>query len=146
VANKEYEDAVALFQLALELPGSGAFRLEGTVKEYRCPSEGEENAALYNTACCYALLGKRVGASLCGMDPVLLGKVCSIRGLAAVGPASMSLGLAGMPPCASTALLNTGVSRRASACMSASAAGCLFIGKCHRGANPLQLNACIAQD
>lgn len=37
-------------------------RLSGSVREYSCPSEGEENAALYNMACCWAALGqKQVG-------------------------------------------------------------------------------------
>lgn len=29
------EEAIALFQLALELPGNGAMRFAGTVREYR---------------------------------------------------------------------------------------------------------------
>lgn len=31
----EAQAAVALFQAALELPGNGAFRMSGTVREYR---------------------------------------------------------------------------------------------------------------
>lgn len=49
--------AIALFNLALELPGNGAFRLPGRAREYSCPSDSEERAALYNLACCYAAKG-----------------------------------------------------------------------------------------
>lgn len=49
----KYQDAVQMFQLALELPGSGVMRIAGSPKEISCPSEGEENAALYNMACAY---------------------------------------------------------------------------------------------
>ena len=34
--------------LRLQLPGSGVMRMSGSVREYSCASEGEENAALYN--------------------------------------------------------------------------------------------------
>jgi hypothetical protein len=34
-------------------------RLSGSVREYACASEGEENAALYNMACCWAVLGQK---------------------------------------------------------------------------------------
>lgn len=37
-------------------------RLAGSPKEYSCASEGEENAALYNMACCWAALGQRASA------------------------------------------------------------------------------------
>ena len=37
-------------------------RMSGSVREYSCPSEGEENAALYNLACCYAALGQKQAA------------------------------------------------------------------------------------
>ena len=37
----------------------------GTVREYSCPSEGEEHAALYNMACAYARLGQRGPALTC---------------------------------------------------------------------------------
>lgn len=46
-------------QLSLELPGAGVMRLAGSPKEYSCASEGEENAALYNMACCWAALGQK---------------------------------------------------------------------------------------
>ena len=37
-------------------------RMSGSVREYSCASDGEENAALYNMACCWAKLGqKQVG-------------------------------------------------------------------------------------
>ncbi|PSC71097.1 Tetratricopeptide-like helical [Micractinium conductrix] len=58
----EYQTAVDLFQLSLELPGSGVMRMSGSVREYSCASEGEENAALYNMACCYAALGQKQAA------------------------------------------------------------------------------------
>ena len=35
-----------MFNLALELPGNGAYRLPGSPREYLCPSDAEENAAL----------------------------------------------------------------------------------------------------
>lgn len=54
-----------MFQLALELPGSGMMRMAGSPKEYACPSNGEENAAMYNLACCYAQLGKLEAALTC---------------------------------------------------------------------------------
>lgn len=44
---------------AAQLPGSGVMRLSGSVREYSCASEGEENAALYNMACCWARLGEK---------------------------------------------------------------------------------------
>lgn len=44
---------------AVQLPGSGVMRLSGSVREYSCASEGEENAALYNMACCWARLGQK---------------------------------------------------------------------------------------
>lgn len=38
-------------------------RMAGSPKEYSCASEGEENSALYNMACCWAALGqKQVGS------------------------------------------------------------------------------------
>jgi hypothetical protein len=49
--------AIALFNLALELPGNGAFRLPGRAREYSCPSDKEEQAALFNLACCYCAKG-----------------------------------------------------------------------------------------
>jgi hypothetical protein len=60
-----YEAAVELFQLALELPGSGAMRMAGSPKEYACASEGEEEAALYNMACAYCRMSPpKVGPAL----------------------------------------------------------------------------------
>lgn len=53
-----YEAAIALFIKALELPGSGGMRVKGQAREIACASEGEENSALYNMACCYAQLGE----------------------------------------------------------------------------------------
>jgi len=32
----EYQAAIDLFNLALELPGNGAYRLPGSPREYRC--------------------------------------------------------------------------------------------------------------
>lgn len=55
----QYREAIDMFQLSLELPGSGVMRLSGSVREYSCASEGEENAALYNMACCWARLGQK---------------------------------------------------------------------------------------
>ncbi len=37
----------------------------GTVREVSCPSDGEEQAALYNMACSYAQLGQREAALTC---------------------------------------------------------------------------------
>lgn len=59
-----YQAALDLFQLALELPGSGYMRMSGSPKEYSCASEGEENAALYNMACCWVALGQKQASSL----------------------------------------------------------------------------------
>ncbi|KAI3436014.1 hypothetical protein D9Q98_002071 [Chlorella vulgaris] len=59
---KDYRAAIDLFQLALELPGSGLMRMSGSVREYSCASEGEENSALYNMACAWAALGEKQSA------------------------------------------------------------------------------------
>jgi hypothetical protein len=63
--------AIAMFNLALELPGNGAYRMPGSPREYSCPSDAEETAALYNMACCYSALGQTqryaAGSSLCGL-------------------------------------------------------------------------------
>ncbi|KAK9838273.1 hypothetical protein WJX81_001677 [Elliptochloris bilobata] len=59
------EAAIELFQAALELPGNGAFRMSGTVREYRCASDAEEQSALYNMACAYTGMGKRDSALTC---------------------------------------------------------------------------------
>ena len=61
----EFEQAVDMFQLSLELPGVGFMRMDGSPKEYACASEGEENAALYNMACCYCKMGKPEAALTC---------------------------------------------------------------------------------
>ena len=54
-----------MFQLALELPGSGFMRMAGSPKEYACASEGEEQAALYNMACSYCRMGQPSAALTC---------------------------------------------------------------------------------
>ncbi|GAB4821982.1 hypothetical protein N2152v2_009028 [Parachlorella kessleri] len=66
----DYQAAIELFETALELPGSGVMRVSGTVREYSCPSEGEEHAALYNMACAYARLGQR-GPTLTCLEGLL---------------------------------------------------------------------------
>mmetsp|Transcript_25654 Transcript_25654/g.48626 ORF Transcript_25654/g.48626 Transcript_25654/m.48626 type:complete len:230 (-) Transcript_25654:322-1011(-) len=53
----DYEGAVELFREVFTLPGSGAMRYQGTLREISCASNGEENAALYNIACSYAKMG-----------------------------------------------------------------------------------------
>ncbi|GAX77437.1 hypothetical protein CEUSTIGMA_g4882.t1 [Chlamydomonas eustigma] len=64
--NKQlYQEAVDMFNLALELPGQGAYRLAGSVREYSCPSDAEENAALYNMACAYCKMGRKSSALTC---------------------------------------------------------------------------------
>jgi tetratricopeptide (TPR) repeat protein len=60
-----YTGAVEMFQLALELPGSGFMRMAGSPKEYACPSDGEEQAALYNMACAYCKLNQGSAALTC---------------------------------------------------------------------------------
>jgi tetratricopeptide (TPR) repeat protein len=64
-AAKDFQAAIDLFNLALELPGNGAYRIAGSPREYSCPSDAEENAALYNMACCYAQLQQRPAALAC---------------------------------------------------------------------------------
>mmetsp|Transcript_36297 Transcript_36297/g.92760 ORF Transcript_36297/g.92760 Transcript_36297/m.92760 type:complete len:218 (+) Transcript_36297:185-838(+) len=64
-ADKQFKKAIAMWQKSLELPGSGAMRMSGTVREFSCPSEGEENAALYNMACAYSQLGETQSAVTC---------------------------------------------------------------------------------
>jgi hypothetical protein len=59
------QGAIDLFNLALELPGNGAYRLSGSPREYACPSDAEEHAALYNMACCYAQMGQKAAALTC---------------------------------------------------------------------------------
>lgn len=44
---------------------AGAYRLPGSPREYSCPSDAEEHAALYNMACCYAQLGQKAAALTC---------------------------------------------------------------------------------
>ena len=60
-----YKAAIDMFQLALELPGSGVMRMAGSPKEISCSSEGEEQAALYNMACCWGKLGASAAAITC---------------------------------------------------------------------------------
>ncbi|GBF96643.1 hypothetical protein Rsub_09276 [Raphidocelis subcapitata] len=67
---QQYQAAIDSFNLALELPGNGAYRLPGSPREYLCPSDAEENAALYNMACCYAQMGQADAALTC-VDAVL---------------------------------------------------------------------------
>lgn len=62
---RQYQEAIAMFNLALELPGNGAYRLPTSPREYSCPSDAEENAALYNMACAYVQLGQRAAAITC---------------------------------------------------------------------------------
>ncbi|KAJ9528654.1 hypothetical protein QJQ45_020564 [Haematococcus lacustris] len=61
----EYRAAIDYFNLALELPGSGAYRMAGSPREYSCPSDGEENACLYNMGCAWAKLGQKESALTC---------------------------------------------------------------------------------
>lgn len=61
----DYNGALELFQLALELPGNGFMRMEGSPKEYACASEGEENSCLYNMACCWVKMNKPAAALTC---------------------------------------------------------------------------------
>ena len=42
----EPREAIRLFQLALELPGKGAFRMRGSPKEYRCGRVHDLHAAI----------------------------------------------------------------------------------------------------
>ncbi|GLC34521.1 hypothetical protein PLESTB_001252200 [Pleodorina starrii] len=62
---RQFDQAIALFNLALELPGNGAYRLPGSPREYSCPSDAEEQAALYNMACAYAQLGQSSSCLTC---------------------------------------------------------------------------------
>jgi hypothetical protein len=39
--------------------------MSGSPREYACPSDAEEHAALYNMACCYAQLGQKAAALTC---------------------------------------------------------------------------------
>lgn len=63
--SKQYKEAITMWQKSLEMPGSGAMRMSGTVREFSCPSEGEENAALYNMACAYSQLKETQSAVTC---------------------------------------------------------------------------------
>ncbi|KAG2448823.1 hypothetical protein HYH02_006174 [Chlamydomonas schloesseri] len=62
---KQYEQAIAMFNLALELPGNGAYRMPGSPREFSCPSDAEEQAALYNMSCAYAQMGQRDACLTC---------------------------------------------------------------------------------
>jgi hypothetical protein len=64
-AQEKYLEAVETFRLSLELPGSGVMREAGSPREFACASQGEENAALYNMACCYCKLGQGSSAYTC---------------------------------------------------------------------------------
>ncbi len=50
---RSYAKALATFEQALDLPGTGTKRWRD---KPRLPSDGERMAVLYNTACCYAQL------------------------------------------------------------------------------------------
>lgn len=67
---QQYQAAIDMFNLALELPGNGAYRVSGSPREYSCPSDAEENACLYNMACAYAKLGQ-TGSALTCLEAVL---------------------------------------------------------------------------
>ncbi|KAG1681383.1 hypothetical protein FOA52_007431 [Chlamydomonas sp. UWO 241] len=62
---KRHQDAIDMFNMALELPGNGAYRMPDSPREYSCPSDAEENAALYNMACAYAAMGRKEAAIAC---------------------------------------------------------------------------------
>eukprot|EP01024_Parvocaulis_polyphysoides_P060491 TRINITY_DN6606_c0_g2_i3.p1 TRINITY_DN6606_c0_g2~~TRINITY_DN6606_c0_g2_i3.p1 ORF type:complete len:283 (+),score=43.13 TRINITY_DN6606_c0_g2_i3:321-1169(+) len=62
---QNYYEAIELFTVSLELPGNGAYRFADSVREYSCPSDGEEQAALYNLTCCYAKLQQSEAALIC---------------------------------------------------------------------------------
>lgn len=62
---KEFVAAIEMFNVALELPGNGAYRMSDSPREYSCPSDAEENAALYNMACSYAQLEQKEAALTC---------------------------------------------------------------------------------
>ncbi len=62
---ENYTGAVEMFQLALELPGSGFMRMAGSPKEYACASEGEEHSALFNMACAYCKMNQASAALTC---------------------------------------------------------------------------------
>ncbi|KAF5831177.1 hypothetical protein DUNSADRAFT_13480 [Dunaliella salina] len=62
---KDFQGAIAMWNLALELPGNGAYRLPSSPREYSCPSDAEENAALFNMACAYVQLGQKASALTC---------------------------------------------------------------------------------
>jgi hypothetical protein len=56
---------LALFERALDLPGSAAVRLAGRPLEFGVPSDGEAAAALFNMACAYAALGQTAAGLTC---------------------------------------------------------------------------------
>eukprot|EP01025_Chloroclados_australasicus_P027488 TRINITY_DN2725_c2_g1_i4.p2 TRINITY_DN2725_c2_g1~~TRINITY_DN2725_c2_g1_i4.p2 ORF type:complete len:278 (+),score=24.36 TRINITY_DN2725_c2_g1_i4:50-835(+) len=65
-----YQQAIEYFTVALELPGNGAYRFANSIREYSCPSEGEEQAALYNLTCSYAKL-KQIDSALICLEALL---------------------------------------------------------------------------
>eukprot|EP00798_Chlamydomonas_sp_ICE-L_P021113 gene21113-28002_t len=67
---KQYQEAIGMFNLALELPGNGAYREATSPREFSCPSDLEEHGALFNMACCYAQMGQK-GAALTCIDGLL---------------------------------------------------------------------------
>jgi hypothetical protein len=56
---------------------AGAYRMSGSPREYACPSDAEEHAALYNMACCYAQLGQQAAALTCLESILETGACCS---------------------------------------------------------------------
>lgn len=72
-AEKEFDAAADLFALALTLPGSGATRLQGSLLESACASDGEVHAALYNLACTFVQLQRKTDAVAVVNDLLLAG-------------------------------------------------------------------------
>lgn len=61
----EYQASIDLFSKSLELPGNGVMRAVGSVREIACPSDAEEQSALYNMACAYSQLAQFDAALTC---------------------------------------------------------------------------------
>lgn len=60
----KYDEALELFQSALELPGQAMVRYNSP-RWFNVPSDEEENSAMYNMACCYARKGQVQSAITC---------------------------------------------------------------------------------